>query len=643
MDGVTLPPALLPDEAPLPMPEHALRGRVRRRPAPAPPGLALRRLLVFGAAAGMTAFAMTEMWDVLGASRWTVLGAVLTGLFGVLFCWIALAFATAAAGFVLGMAAPRRTHAQAPAPGRTAILMPIYHEPVDRLDATVRAMRASLAAADADAEFDIFVLSDSRAATAREAERAAVIRFSVLPGACVFYRCRTENTHRKAGNIAEWVRRFGAAYPRFVIFDADSLMEAATLRAMALRMAAEPRLGLLQTLPLLHGGQTLFARLQQFASQVYGPTLAKGLAWWGGSEANYWGHNAMIRTRAFAEAAGLPELPGRRPFGGMIMSHDFVEAALLRRAGWAVEFDPDLPGSWEEGPPTLPDLCVRDRRWCQGNLQHAAVIAAPGLHPVSRLHLAQGIFAYLSAPVWLVFLLMALLVAVQARVLPHEYFPPTPVLFPQWPVVDPARALVVFAGTMAVLLAPKLFGAIGFGLSARGPRDAKGVLRLAGGVVLEVLLSALLAPITMLAQIRAVFGILLGRDGGWEPQRRSAGDWSWRDALRFSRLQVVLGLMLLGSSVAIAPLLATWMAPVLLGLLLAPLLVGTTSGLARGTLGSLLTTPSDDRPDPILRLAREPDAIQEAPPWARGCPAPPQARLRPLAPADTSQVLATGR
>jgi membrane glycosyltransferase len=621
MDGMTLSPALLPAEAPLAMPEQALRWPVRRLSVPAPAQMWPRRVLVFGATLGMTGFAMMQMWDVLGASRWTVLGAVLTGLFGVLFAWIALAFVTAAAGFVVGLGAPRGRPAEAPAPGRTAILMPIYHEPVDRLEATLRATRASIAVAGADSEFDIFVLSDTRAAAAASAERAVVARLATLPGARVFYRCRAENTHRKAGNIAEWVRRFGAAYPRFVIFDADSLMEAATLRAMARRLADEPRLGLLQTLPLLHGGRTVFARLQQFASQVHGPTLAQGLAWWCGSEGNYWGHNAMIRTRAFAEAAGLPDLPGRRPFGGMIMSHDFVEAALLRRAGWAVVFDPGLRGSWEEGPPTLPDLCVRDRRWCQGNLQHAAVIGAPGLHHVSRLHLAQGIFAYLSAPLWLAFLLMALLVAVQARFLQHEYFPATPVLFPEWPVVDPARAQVVFAGTMAVLLAPKLLGAIGFAMSDRGPRSLAGGLRLAGGVVVEVLLSALLAPITMLAQVRAVCGILLGRDGGWEPQRRSAGEWRWRDALRFSRLQVALGLVLLVCSVAIAPLLAAWMAPVLIGLLLAPLLVGVTSGLPQGALGALLATPSDERPEPILLLARLPDPGHAAPRWVEGCAA----------------------
>jgi membrane glycosyltransferase len=124
--------------------------------------------------------------------------------------------------------------------------------------------------------------------------------------------------------------------------------------------------------PLIVNRTSLFARVQQFASRLYGPMLSEGLAWWSGSEGNYWGHNAIIRTRAFAEQAGLPRLPGRKPFGGEILSHDFVEAALLRRGGWDVRMAPQLYGSFEECPPSLPDLIVRERRWCQGNLQHEA-------------------------------------------------------------------------------------------------------------------------------------------------------------------------------------------------------------------------------------------------------------------------------
>ena len=213
---------------------------------------------------------------------------------------------------------------------------------------------------------------------------------------------------------------------------------------------------------------TLFARMQQFAGRVYGPLIAHGIAWWHGAEGNYWGHNALIRTRAFAEQAGLPELSGRKPFGGAIMSHDFVEAALIRRGGWAVHMVPGVRGSYEEVPPTLTDLSMRDRRWCQGNLQHTAVLPARGLHPISRLHLLTGIGSYITAPLWLLFLLTGILIAVQARFVTPDYFPAGKSLFPQWPVIDPVRAMWMFVGTMALLLVPKLFGCIAVLLHATG-------------------------------------------------------------------------------------------------------------------------------------------------------------------------------
>ena len=238
-------------------------------------------------------------------------------------------------------------------------------------------------------------------------------------------------------------------------------MRGDTLVSLVVAMEAHPDVGLIQTLPIITGGTTLFARMQQFAGRVYGPVIAHGIAWWHGAEGNYWGHNALIRTVAFAEQAGLPELRGRKPFGGHIMSHDFIEAALMRRGGWAIHMMPGLEGSYEESPPSLMDLAVRDRRWCQGNLQHMAVLPARGLHWVSRMHLLTGIGSYITAPLWLLFLLSGILIALQARFIPPDYFPGAgKALFPQWPVIDPVRAMWVFIGTMGLLLVPKLLGMI---------------------------------------------------------------------------------------------------------------------------------------------------------------------------------------
>ena len=350
--------------------------------------------------------------------------------------------------------------------------MPTYNEQPARIMAGLQAIWESLRDTGAADAFDLFILSDTTDPEIWIAEEAGflALRDNTAGHAQIFYRRRPRNVARKSGNIAEWVTRFGGAYAQFLILDADSLMSGETLVRLAGAMERHPDVGLIQTLPIIIGATTLFARVQQFAGRVYGPLIAHGIAWWHGAEGNYWGHNAMIRTRAFAECAGLPELAGRKPFGGPIMSHDFVEAALMRRGGWAVHMVPGVRGSYEEVPPTLTDLAVRDRRWCQGNLQHLAVLPSRGLAAISRLHLLTGIGSYITAPLWLLFILTGILIAVQARFVLPDYFPQGKSLFPQWPVVDPVRAMWMFVGTMGLLLVPKLLGCIVILLHARERR-----------------------------------------------------------------------------------------------------------------------------------------------------------------------------
>ena len=247
-----------------------------------------------------------------------------------------------------------------------------------------------------------------------------------------------------------------------LVLDADSLMEADCIIELARRMEADETLGILQTAPQLIGGATPLARVQQFASRVYGPVLARGLRAWFGNAGNYWGHNAIIRTAAFAECGGLPELPGKPPFGGLILSHDFVEAAFVRRGGYAVRMADDLPGSFEHAPPNLIELAGRDRRWCQGNLQHARLLGTAGLHPLSRLHLFMGVMSYLASPLWLLFLLSGMSLALHAYLVPPDYFLDRWSLFPDWPRIDPERAMALFGICMLVLYAPKLFGTAAF-------------------------------------------------------------------------------------------------------------------------------------------------------------------------------------
>nr|WP_246251866.1 glucans biosynthesis glucosyltransferase MdoH [Ancylobacter pratisalsi] len=608
----TVAPAL-PESSPLDMPVQSLAAHT---PAPRPPSrravLFARRTFVIGGAGLMTAFAAYEMYRVLEVGGLTVLEALVLGLFVVLFAWIGFSFTNALGGAIAVLG--RSTGELGITPGaalpslsqRTAILMPTYNEAPARVFAGLQATYESIEATGAIEAFDFFILSDTTSADVWIAEEAEFLALRARTGGAgrIFYRRRVRNTDRKAGNIGEWVTRFGGAYECMLVLDADSVMNGDCVVRIASAMECNPRVGLIQTLPVIVGGRTLFARMQQFAGRLYGPLIARGLGWWHGPDSNYWGHNAIIRTRAFAGCAGLPHLQGRKPFGGHILSHDFVEAALMRRGGWAVHMVPWLEGSYEEGPPSLTDLAVRDRRWCQGNLQHAAVLTGRGLNPVSRLHMLTGIGSYVTAPLWLAMLLAGLLTALQARFVPPDYFPSQFSLFPSWPAQDPIRAAWVFAGTMAVLLLPKFIG-YGLMLWQRSERTGfGGGFRALAGLLAETLIAGLAAPVMMLAQSAAVAGILAGHDGGWQPQRRDDGSVSVRETLRHFLPHTLFGLLLGVAALAISLPLLLWMTPVVLGLLLAIPLVVWTGGV-RNSFRGLLAIPEEANPPPVLQRAWE--------------------------------------
>ncbi|HME26040.1 MAG TPA: glucans biosynthesis glucosyltransferase MdoH [Acetobacteraceae bacterium] len=599
----------LPDAAPLAMPTQSLHTAPPRSPRPpsSPRAMGLRRLTVIGGAVALTIAGAHEMYLVFAMNGVTALAIFMLALFLALFAWIALSFTSALAGFcslLAGGGCRLGTGQGAPLPhlmSRTALLMPTYNEQPARIMAGLQAIRESLGETGAAEAFDLFILSDTTDPAIWIAEEAGFLALRERTGGygSIFYRRRPKNVARKSGNIADWVTRFGGAYVQFLILDADSLMTGETLVRLAGAMERHPDVGLIQTLPIITGATTLFARVQQFAGRVYGPLIAHGIAWWHGAEGNYWGHNAMIRTRAFAEQAGLPELSGRKPFGGPIMSHDFVEAALMRRGAWAVHMVPGVRGSYEEVPPTLTDLAVRDRRWCQGNLQHLAVLPTRGLAAMSRLHLLTGIGSYITAPLWLLFILTGIMIAVQARFVPPDYFPQGKSLFPQWPVIDPVRAMWMFVGTMALLLVPKLLGCVAI-LLRREERRRWRLARLVGGILYETLVAGLIAPVVMLTQTIDVAAIVLGRDSGWNAQRRDDGVIPARETRRLYRRHTLLGLLLGAVAWAVSLSLALWMLPVVLGLALAiPLALLT----GRRRSSGLLRTPEDLEPPPVVARA----------------------------------------
>jgi membrane glycosyltransferase len=607
----------LPPDAPLAMPEQSLRRASTATPtfSAAPRALWLRRTYIASATIGMTAIASDQMYKVLTVSSLTILEGCVLVLFVILFAWIAFSFSSALVGFALSLWRPAKTldlDAGGVLPAlnaRHALLIPTYNESPSGVVARLQAIYESVDESGRLRQFDFFMLSDTTDPVIWLQEEAQYLNLlNRTQSHQIFYRHRRKNVARKAGNIAEWVTRFGGHYESMVILDADSLMTGDIIVRITAAVEQNPHVGLIQTLPLIINGRSLFARLQQFSGRLYGPMLARGVAWWHGPESNYWGHNAAIRVRAFADHAGLPLLSGREPFGGPILSHDFVEAALLRRAGWAIVMVPDLLGSYEEVPPSIGEYAARDRRWCQGNLQHIKVLSARGLHWMSRLHLLTGIGAYLTAPLWLIFLLTGILISLQAHFIRPEYFPKGFSLFPQWPEEDPIRAAWVFVATMAILIAPKLLALVVALVRSSARKGFGGTFACLASVTIEIVLSGLIAPMMMLLQSQAVADVVLGRDAGWQAQRRDDGRLNRSElARRFGKL-TLFGVLLGAAAYAVSLSLFLWMTPVTLGLLLAIPLAAVTSRSEPGAAMKkmrLLAMPEEQCPPTILVRANE--------------------------------------
>lgn len=574
-----------------------------------------RRLMILAATLALTAVASYEMYGVLSVVRMTHLQLALLVVFTTSFVWIALPFVSGLAGCIAlwrgrsvsGVTLPQM-HPQPTLTTCTALVMPIYNEAPQRIFAALQAMYESLDATGALDHFEVFILSDTTDPDVWLDEEMAFWELRRRTGgeSRLFYRHRPRNISRKAGNIADFCQRWGARYDHMVILDADSLMTGEALVCLAAAMEANPDAGLIQTLPLVVNRNTLFARLQQFAARLYGPVIATGVAYWYRGDSSYWGHNAIIRTMAFLQYAGLPDLQGRPPFGGHILSHDFVEAALLRRAGWKVYLVPEIPGSYEESPPSLLDFAERDRRWCQGNLQHLRVVPTRGLYWLSRLHLAIGIMSYLASPLWLIFLLLGILLALQAHFIRPEYFPEPFALFPAWPVFDPERAVRLFVGTMTVLMVPKLLGYLLLCTNRQTARGYGGVGRVGVSVLFETIVSALIAPVMMVMQSAVVVGIVTGRDVGWRTQRRDDGSIPLLVIARRHLMHTLFGVILAIAAYVVSPPFLAWLSPVVLGLTLAIPVSASTGRQAVGQalrwLG-LLLTPEETNPPAVLQRA----------------------------------------
>ena len=462
---------------------------------------------------------------------------------------------------------------------RTAVIMPVYEEDPVRVFAAADTIAQSVSGLQIG-EVDVFVLSDSRsiAGAAHEekiAGRLAAVRPSRAPH--VFYRRRADNRGRKAGNIAEWFARWGAAYDFVVVLDADSLMTGPAVARLVGAMEANPNAGLIQAMCYPVGRSTLFARIQQFSARLYGPVFQRGVAFWQGPRGNYWGHNAIVRTTAFAAHCGLPLLPGRAPFGGEIMSHDTVEAALMLRGGWDVWMLPDGPegrhdGSWEETPTNLLDHLDRDRRWCLGNLQHLAVLRARGLHLASVYHLTRGLLHYLYV---MPFLAWLVLYAAVDR-----------------PGAAGAEASLV-ALVLTLIILPRLV-CLGAALAEDAPGFG-GTAALVASACLDQAVAWLIYPAAVVFHTIFILGAVSGRATHWKAQFRDDRDLTWRAAARMLVAPLAGGLAALALLSWTAPVLAAVFAP---GLLLAIPLAVWSSRFPVGTWArrhGLFAVPDETR------------------------------------------------
>ncbi len=551
-------------------------------------------------------------------------------LFVILLLPITLSFWTAILGFIVQWRGGdtldlTSTLDLARAPGqvlpRTAIVVPVYNEEPGRVFAGLRATYESLEQTGLGGHFDFFVLSDTTDPDTWISEELAFaeLRGQVSDPHRFMYRNRRENTERKTGNIADFCATWGDQYRYMIVFDADSIMTGSSLVNLVRLMELHPRVGIVQAPPLPINRRTLFGRVHQFAMQAYSLIFISGLNFWQGGAANYWGHNAIIRIQPFVEHCRLPKLPGKEPLGGSILSHDFVEAAFMRRAGWKVYLASELRGSYEEMPSSLIGYAARDRRWCQGNLQHARLLFTPGFHFISRIHILMGLMAYVASPLWLLLLVVTSLESIKEKLAKHQYFAHSKSLFPVWHISVQQQALVLFGVMMGILLLPKLLGVLVHWRKRDRLRAFGGGLKMASSAIVETLVSTLLAPNLALLQAKFVIGILMGRKVEWKTQDRGETSTSFKEAFQRHWPSTLIGLAWTATLALTVPSLIWWFSPVIAGFVLAIPLSAFSSRVSWGQWTKnrgLFLTPEELAPPDLLQRFQRELSRQEMLPWS---------------------------
>lgn len=582
-----------------------------------------RLFLFFSSAVLLTGFVAMLFADLLWRTGWSASRTVLLVLFIVLFLLTAIGCMHGVYGFFIRTFGTNRRitglkpfKEQTIAGVSTAIIFPIYNEDAVRVLEGLRATYESLERTGQLDQFDFFILSDSTQPDCwveEEARWSELVRDLDALGK-IYYRRRLFNEERKSGNVRDFLNTWGKRYRYFICCDADSVMRGETLVDLVKLMEVHPTVGLIQTVPALVNAESLFGRIQQFANRLYAPVFISGLNYWALDFGNYWGHNAIIRTEPFMQFCDLPQLPGRKPFGGQILSHDFVEAALMLRENWTVWLAYDLEGSYEEAPQALIENAQRERRWCQGNLQHGLVLFAKGLRGVSRMHLILGIFGYVASPLWLAFLVtFDWIYCVQKFTglsdITVESFNP---YLRDWS--GTAHAFLIFTICMVVILLPKFLSLVDLARDWPRRKQFGGLLNATGGVIGETIFSTLHAPLLMLWHTRFVLTNIAGISVGWTTQKRSADGTDWLYAAQRHWGHTLIGLTWGWFTWKLDPGLFWWFTPVLAGMVFSiPLSVLTSRrGLgARAKSAGLFLTPEETKPPMELISLRSRMKIHE--------------------------------
>jgi membrane glycosyltransferase len=566
---------------------------------------ALRRRRRFVIMANLVTYAALALWmaSILGAGGWTLVDVVLFAGFLIAVPWTVLGFWNAVLGLWLlhgcrdGMAAVAPFAAAAdraePIRARTAILMTLRNEDPARAFRRLGVVKASLDATGFGERFAYFILSDTSLPEIVAAEEAAFAnwRAQVPDPDALVYRRRLRNTGFKAGNLRAFCEEQGRDYDFMLPLDADSLMSGEAILALVRIMQAYPRLGILQSLVVGAPSGSAFARIFQFGMRHGMRPYTMGSAWWTAECGPFWGHNALVRIAPFTEHCHLPVLPGRPPLGGHVLSHDQVEATLMRKAGYEVRVLPQEGGSWEENPPTVFEFSGRDLRWCQGNMQYLKLLGLPGLLPMSRFQLAWAILMFIGVPAMTGMIALAPLKALDG----DGPFPA-------------GAAIGLYLVFLAMYLSPKLAGFLDILLTPGGAARYGGTARFLAGGAIEVVFSFLLGAVTTFRLTLFMIGLVFGRSVVWNGQARDAHGVAWTTALRGLWPVCLFGIAICGALAIFAPGALLWSLPLTLGYLVAvPFAVASASPAfgRRLTAWGLCAIPEEREMPAEIRAVRE--------------------------------------